>query len=166
MYKCNVTQSKSCISYSSSLTKDMPLTIFIIIFVYLYTWYKMKEHSLQVSHKMFLWMRSTILRFACTPVVLNVLLAKTQNQPSTWGLTFWHCLSFLKWQTSWILYIILLYLKTHFGDWILSLSSGKTYSVGLSGSHPEIRTSSINWNEHSRFYLMTQTDSSFWNAIF
>jgi hypothetical protein len=32
---------------------------------------------------------TTILRFACTPVVPNVFVAKTQNQPPTSGLTSW-----------------------------------------------------------------------------
>jgi hypothetical protein len=47
-----------------------------------------------------------------------------------------------------------------FGDWILSPSSGKTYSG------PEIGASSIYWIQLSRFYLRTETESSLRNVVF
>jgi hypothetical protein len=45
-----------------------------------------------------------------------------------------------------------------FEDWILSLSSGGTY--------PETETSSIDWNQLSRFHLKTETECSLQNLVF
>jgi hypothetical protein len=56
-----------------------------------------------------------------------------------------------------------------FGDWILSLSlsSCKTYSVGPNLRFGlEIRTSSIEWAQLSRFYLKTETEPSLRNVVF
>jgi hypothetical protein len=50
-----------------------------------------------------------------------------------------------------------LFFKTQrFGDWILSPSSGETYSG----------TSSVDWAQMSRFYLKTETESSLRNVVF
>jgi hypothetical protein len=53
----------------------------------------------------------------------------------------------------WTLSIVLFLSKTQrFGDWILSPSSGKTYS--------DIGTSCVDWAHLSRFYHKTETESS------
>jgi hypothetical protein len=53
----------------------------------------------------------------------------------------------------------LYYKIQRFGDWILSPSSGKTYS-------PEIGTSNINLVQLNRIYLKTETESSLRNVVF
>jgi hypothetical protein len=58
-----------------------------------------------------------------------------------------------------------LYFKTRrFGDWIISPSSGETYSVEL--LYPEIGISSIDLAQLSRFYLKTETESNIRNIVF
>jgi hypothetical protein len=83
-----------------------------------------------------------------------------------------------------------LYYKTqHFRDWILCLSSGKTYSVPIGTScinwaqlsrfwrldsvsssgktcSVPVGSSSIDWAQLSRFYPKTETESSLWNVVF
>jgi hypothetical protein len=69
--------------------------------------------------------------------------------------------SLIKFYCVWTLSTVLFLLKNpqRFGDWIMSPSSGGTYSG------PEIGTSSIDWAQLSRCHLKTETESSLRNVV-
>jgi hypothetical protein len=60
-------------------------------------------------------------------------------------------------------YQCLLIKTQRFGDWILSPSSGATYSVGR---NPELGTSFIDWVQLNRYHLKTETESRIRNDVF